>query len=514
MLNFPVPYAEELLYSTIARAGVRQGLISPKQLLDEVFESRTVIATIDLPSNIEKVARWLPSTLTPEALLYSHTLFPLYAPFVPEGRRRQCMQWLIGSQGASHLARGVAASRIQTPRFVRYCPSCLIEQRNQYGEYFWLREWQVEGIDACPQHGVLSDTRIARPLIERHHFIAASPDYCSLTKQRAGSQESLWVNRQVQQLLQSPAQTSPSFEQWSAYYRNLASKLNLTYRKTQINHQTIKDKVSQAWPTKWLARHQLTPKGSSSNESDWLRCIFRKHRKSFNYLEHIVVHQALLGNNWQITEAIKEASQYPTSNNKQQPVQVKTPVHINLTLDQEDWLNLLASNPPKQARQNSKALYARLYRKHRDWLLDTNYQHAAPKAKPTNLRVDWDKRDREYLHALRQLIVFLHSNPQGPRRSKAYYFNLLENASTVEKNINRMPLSKSFLIAHVESIAQYQIRRLQNANNDLLILFDTPPRWRLLRNATLSDERLTEQARIFLETLVSTQYEVQRYRKR
>ncbi len=121
------------------------------------------------------------------------------------------------------------------------------------------------------------------------------------------------------------------------------------------------------------------------------------------------MHQALLGNNWQITEVIKEASKYPTSTNKQQPVQVKTPIHINLTLDQEDWLNLLASHPPKQARQNSKALYARLYRKHRDWLLDTNYQHAAPKEKSTNMRVDWDKRDREYLHALRQLIVFLQS---------------------------------------------------------------------------------------------------------
>src|SRR5574344_882267 len=197
MLNFPVPYAEELLYSTIARAGVRQGLISPKQLLDEVFGSRTVMATIDLPSNIEKVARWLPSTLTPEALIYSHTLFPLYAPFVPEDRRRQCMQWLIGSQGASQLALGIAASRVQTPRFVRYCPGCLIEQRNQYGEYFWLREWQAEGIDACPKHGVLINTRIARPLIERHHFIAASPEHCSLTNQRTGSQASLWVNHQV-----------------------------------------------------------------------------------------------------------------------------------------------------------------------------------------------------------------------------------------------------------------------------------------------------------------------------
>ncbi|MDY0208458.1 MAG: transcriptional antiterminator, partial [Pseudomonas sp.] len=142
-----------------------------------------------------------------------------------------------------------------------------------------------------------------------------------------------------------------------------------------------------------------------------------------------------------------------------------------------------------------------------------NSHHADTKTKTPAQRVDWDKRDREYLHALRQLTVFLQSNPQGPRRSKNYYFNLLENSATVEKNINRMPLSKSFLTAHVESVAQYQIRRLQNAHNDLLTLFDMPPRWRLLRNATLSDERLSEQARIFLNTLMSTPHEVQRFRK-
>jgi hypothetical protein len=36
MLGFPVPYTEELLYSTIARAGVYDGETSPKQLLDQV----------------------------------------------------------------------------------------------------------------------------------------------------------------------------------------------------------------------------------------------------------------------------------------------------------------------------------------------------------------------------------------------------------------------------------------------------------------------------------------------
>ncbi|WP_211371695.1 TniQ family protein [Acidithiobacillus thiooxidans] len=85
MLNFPIPYAEELLYSTVARAGVRLGHTSPKQLLDEVFESRSVIATIDLPSHLATVSRWLPGEYTPEKLIYSHTLFPLYAPFISEG---------------------------------------------------------------------------------------------------------------------------------------------------------------------------------------------------------------------------------------------------------------------------------------------------------------------------------------------------------------------------------------------------------------------------------------------
>ena len=37
MLNFPVPYPDELIYSLVARAGIHLGLTSPKQLLDEVF---------------------------------------------------------------------------------------------------------------------------------------------------------------------------------------------------------------------------------------------------------------------------------------------------------------------------------------------------------------------------------------------------------------------------------------------------------------------------------------------
>ncbi|WP_372447667.1 TnsD family Tn7-like transposition protein [Vibrio metschnikovii] len=513
MLNFPIPYTEELMYSTVARAGVRQGLISPKQLLDEVFESRSIIATIDLPNHLATLSRWLPEELTPDKLIYSHTLFPLYAPFVPEARRRQCMNWLYqGTQGAAHLALGVAASRIKSPRFVRYCPGCIAAQREQYGEYFWRREWQVGGVESCPEHGVLIDTRIARPLIERHRFIAAAPEHCDVTKQQKGMEVSDWIAIHVRRLLVRPAQASSSFEQWTEYYHSLAYRLGFYRGKSQVDHSVIKNKVLKVWPAAWLIRNRLMPPSSDIDDSDWLKAIFRKHRKSFNYLQHIVVHQALLDNHWQIDDVLDEVRRKPTHKTPQQ-VKVVIQKSSSQTPNQEAWLALLSSHPPLQARKTSPALYARLYRSHRDWLLDINYRRAENKTNTNAPRIDWDRRDRENLQALRQLATFLNANKQGPRRSRTYYLKLLGNLSTLEKNLLKMPRTSAFLVANSESVPQYQIRRLQNAYDDLRVIFDSPPRWRLLRNAGLSEERMMEPARQYLENLVDTEHEVKRCRK-
>ena len=76
MLNFPVPYANELIYSSVARAGIRLAINSPKQLLDEIFQDREVVATIDLPAHLSKILKLLPETqFDAEKLIYQHTLF-------------------------------------------------------------------------------------------------------------------------------------------------------------------------------------------------------------------------------------------------------------------------------------------------------------------------------------------------------------------------------------------------------------------------------------------------------
>lgn len=96
MIGFPLPYRDELIYSTIARHGVHSGITSPKELLFDVFGDRKIIATSDLPSHLGQIARLYPHSLgiTPERLLYENTLFPLYAPFIGETRRRAIVKTL------------------------------------------------------------------------------------------------------------------------------------------------------------------------------------------------------------------------------------------------------------------------------------------------------------------------------------------------------------------------------------------------------------------------------------
>ena len=105
MHNFPLPHPDELLYSSIARAGVYHGITSPKQLLDEVFGTRAVIATLDLPSHISKISYLLRKTrqFSTDDLISQNTLFPLYAPFVPKKIRDKAFKLMQGkTNGALH----------------------------------------------------------------------------------------------------------------------------------------------------------------------------------------------------------------------------------------------------------------------------------------------------------------------------------------------------------------------------------------------------------------------------
>lgn len=109
MRSFPVPYPDELIYRLVARAGIRSAITSSKQLLDEVFGDRKVIATIDLPSHLSSISELLINTgrFDTQQLIYEHTMFPIYAPFVDESIRLRAIKRMeYCSKGSVHLMLG------------------------------------------------------------------------------------------------------------------------------------------------------------------------------------------------------------------------------------------------------------------------------------------------------------------------------------------------------------------------------------------------------------------------
>ena len=503
MQNFPLPYPHELIYSVVARAGVHMGLTSPKQLLDEVFRNRKVIAAFDLPCHLRSIIRHFPDSKANniEKLIYQNTLFPVYAPFVEEDRRKRCLKWMEGiSQGATHLALGVAASKVKRLSVLRYCPRCLHNQKMNHGEYYWDRRWQVSGADCCITHGQLVDAQIDQFGYQRHNFIDASPANCPDSSQTRYGNESLCVANQVSVLFDLPPVKSPTYAQWTKYYSHLAQQAGCN-RGSQISYMEIKERLLTHWSHAWLDRYNLHITDKSTS---WLYTIFRKHRKAFSYLEHIVALESFLPKGWQLTEVIKDVKSLrvgrPKKISKSHSV---VPSQGDLDRYRKEWLSLLNHHGIKEARlSGGGAIYAWLYRNDKEWFLNVNKERKL-NLPPRNTRVDWPKRDRRVVRQLLKIKNLSNENPVNPQLTKNWFLSQLKRKSTVEKHLSKLPLAQQFFDKYCEGIDAYQMRRISHVVNGMKIRKKRLVKWKILRLSGLSKERITENAAQLLDEIVN-----------
>lgn len=496
MLGFPLPYPDELIYSTIARYGIHSGLTSPKELLHEVFGKNTIIATSDLHGHLEQVAELYPGQLNiqPESLLYKHTLFPLYALFIGESRRAELKKLLLADKVHSvHVMSGFAASRITQPYYLRYCPKCIEQQWNQFGECFWRRDWQIAGMDYCPLHGELKETAVRRTSYKRHVYTAADLKLCSHKPQSKTNRQSYVLNSSITSILNLPEQPVPTVIQWGLFYKALACDFGFN-RGCNIEHEEVARKVTNYWSESWLKSVGLK---LIDSDTCWLRSLFRKHRKSFSYLEHLVVLHAFLGDTIALNDVIKDVKSYEPGKSVTHSLMLQAD-KLTILKRRRIWLKAIKNKGTKRARlEGAGGDYAWLYRHDRAWLLSLNAKLMC-KRSALSARVNWSSFDRGLLKALISIRDCFEIKLESPRRSRNWYFNQLDHKSKVEKNLYKLPLCKLFLSRYTETIADYQIRRITHVAIERHKQSEHLKRWDVLRSAGLSEERLTEEAKEFL----------------
>lgn len=147
--RIPGLYPDELLYSLAARFFVHNGFLAYRQAAENLFLNAGERPDLlflnrlkpEIKGRLEEQKGW-------ERIITEHTMYPYYGRFLDRERQKQAFTALCGMKGGHKRILSVRKNRP-----LRYCPACAREDRKKYGETYWHRSHQMEGVRACPIHG-------------------------------------------------------------------------------------------------------------------------------------------------------------------------------------------------------------------------------------------------------------------------------------------------------------------------------------------------------------------------
>ena len=151
---FPDVYPDELVYSWLARYGVRSGYSHYRAIADDLFTSNTAKPNLEFIMELSQDAiAAMTANVSFEEIILKHTMFPYYARFLPVERRQRAFRLLTDMDKSFNDALYIRRNKTQHRQWMRYCPLCAKADRQQYGETYWHRQHQLDHIDICPEHG-------------------------------------------------------------------------------------------------------------------------------------------------------------------------------------------------------------------------------------------------------------------------------------------------------------------------------------------------------------------------
>ena len=295
MTFFPVPYDDEVLYSILARYHVRSGNTSYKATMQDIFGSTSVTAVMELPSNIRNLVLNLPhfSPFTEEYLIKYHTLFPFYSAFLPSRRAEQVYESMKGEAGGSIYSRtGIMASSITLNQYFKFCPTCVNEDKQQYGELYWHRVHQISGVMVCPKHHVPTlDSLVPIRGYNKHEYRAACKENC-VNPDIAVCFSDKVLEKLINLAIDAQALLNNDFEKRCAeWYKN-----QYLIRMMDAGFATASGKVNQKVFLKAFVDYYgedlleyLQSKVDINHDSNWLMDMVRKKNKTKHPVRHLLL---------------------------------------------------------------------------------------------------------------------------------------------------------------------------------------------------------------------------------
>jgi Tn7-like transposition protein D/TniQ len=300
---FPDPFPDEILYSVWARYRDHVQYPSLQDTFRELFGNSKAYPIVDLPCHLKFFFDNLPigHKYTIDFFIDQCTLLPFYAPFLPQDRFHRLKEQMIEGHGqALHRRLGIGWNSLLSPRWLRYCPVCLEEDRKSFGERYWHRLHQVPGVEICLIHKTfLENSAIPiRSTFAKHDLVSAeralriSAPRTAVTSPFFNSLMS--VAQDTSYLLEHP-QSSPGNLFFTKQYQCLLMRRGFMTLGGQIRTYGLLKAFIDYFPPELLKLLHCEMKQVNPNNS-WLSRLFHFSNEVSHPVQHLLAIQ-FLGSN-------------------------------------------------------------------------------------------------------------------------------------------------------------------------------------------------------------------------
>jgi len=155
MLTFFIdPYYDEILSSVFARYHLYSGNIAYENTLEELLGEKWLASFKMFPKGLSYLEDHIyNNNYTADDFIYKNTFFPLYSVFLSKDKHTEvidCMKYTGNDK--IYIILGLTASKFDVRKNYKYCPLCLEEEVELYGEAYFHRIHQVPGVLVCEKH--------------------------------------------------------------------------------------------------------------------------------------------------------------------------------------------------------------------------------------------------------------------------------------------------------------------------------------------------------------------------
>lgn len=148
----PSIYPDELVYSWFCRYYVHSGYIASKTALEDLLYNRHCNPSKEFIGHLNTEMEQVIKSMYPiDELVLEHTMFPQYARFMECSKKKDALYRLGHDFCDAHLLFTILP-RCEGDKYLKYCPVCASEDREQYGEAYWHRKHQIRNMDLCIKH--------------------------------------------------------------------------------------------------------------------------------------------------------------------------------------------------------------------------------------------------------------------------------------------------------------------------------------------------------------------------